>query len=214
MHYIVKRLGCLCRSVKSVKTDALILEISRKKASTVQAAICDIKFDQLHELRRKYELGSDPDQLFLNSHAEVSPISSNDPVFRFSEIGNTLMGNYSKPSRSVSHPEVVPPWCEYNDTAATLALLSGDSLLVVGAPGTGKSYYVRELVKTLRKKGKVVDIIAKTHAAVCNFGVGAQTADHFVRKHVRSGGRSEIGCPGRPGDHSNRGSNLGGHMQD
>ena len=107
MYYIVKRLGCLCRSVKSVKTDALILEISRKKASTVQAAICDIRFDQLHELRRKYELGSDPDQRFLNSHAEVSPIASNDQVFRFSEIGNTLMGNYSKPCRSVSHLSLI-----------------------------------------------------------------------------------------------------------
>ena len=109
MHYIVKRLGCLCRSVKSVKTDALILEISRKKASTVQAAICNIRFDQLHALRRTYELGSDPDQRFLSSHAEVSLISSSDQVFRFPETGKTLMGNYSKPRRSVSQPEVVPP---------------------------------------------------------------------------------------------------------
>ena len=30
-------------------------------------------------------------------------------------------------------------------------------------------------------------IITKTHAAVQNVGLGAQTADHWVRRNVRSG---------------------------
>ena len=62
--------------------------------------------------------------------------------------------------------------------------------MVQGPPGCGKTYWVRELVKALRASGsgKRVDIIAKTHASVCNFGEGAVTADHYVRRHIRSGG--------------------------
>ena len=60
--------------------------------------------------------------------------------------------------------------------------------MVQGAPGVGKTHHVRELVKALRASGKRVDVIAKTHASVSNFGEGAVTADHWVRRYVRSGG--------------------------
>ena len=39
----------------------------------------------------------------------------------------------------------------------------------------------------LREVGDTVHIITKTHAAVQNVGLGAQTADHWVRRNVRSG---------------------------
>ena len=60
--------------------------------------------------------------------------------------------------------------------------------MVQGAPGVGKTFHVRELVKALRASGKRVDVISKTHASVSNFDEGAVTADHYVRRHVRSGG--------------------------
>ena len=175
------------RSVKFVKTDAIILEISGRTSSGVKD-VSSIRYDQLHALRRIYELGSDPSQSFLNSHADMTPLTSPDLVFRFSDVGQPLAGNYSKPHRTVHAPVPLPPWRDLSETDASCAVMSGHSLLVVGPPGSGKSYYVRELVKALRKKSTVVDIIAKTHASVSNFGEGAQTADHFVRQHVRSGG--------------------------
>ena len=46
---------------------------------------------------------------------------------------------------------------------------------------------MRELVAKLREKGMNVDIVSKTHAAVQNFGEGAVTADHWVRRHARNG---------------------------
>ena len=52
----------------------------------------------------------------------------------------------------------------------------------------GKTWWVRELIAQLRQAGKRVDCIAKTHAAVQNLACEAQTADHWVRKHVRAGG--------------------------
>ena len=67
-------------------------------------------------------------------------------------------------------------------------MLDGEGLLIVGAPGTGKTHWLRNAVATRRQAGKRVDIVAKTHAAAQNINSGAHTADHRVRKHVRAGG--------------------------
>ena len=65
--------------------------------------------------------------------------------------------------------------------------LDGESLLLTGFPGTGKTHLAKRIVEALREHGDTVHIITKTHAAVQNVGLGAQTADHWVRRNVRSG---------------------------
>jgi hypothetical protein len=76
---------------------------------------------------------------------------------------------------------------ELQAEAAEAHVLAGGSLAVTGYAGTGKSYWCRQLVEKLREAGKVVHIIAKTHASCQNFGLGAVTADHWVRKFARRG---------------------------
>jgi hypothetical protein len=63
--------------------------------------------------------------------------------------------------------------------------MEGGSLLCTGIAGTGKTTYVRGIVERLRKDGKVVDIISKTHTA--SRRAGGVTADHWVRRHVMHG---------------------------
>ena len=65
-----------------MKTDALILAIPASKLAAVKV-VATLRYDQLHTLRRTYELKSDPAQGFLNAHAEMTPLTSIDPVFRF-----------------------------------------------------------------------------------------------------------------------------------
>ena len=60
-------------------------------------------------------------------------------------------------------------------------------MCVLGAPGTGKTFFVRGIVAALRTEGKTVAVIAKTHAACQNFGEGCVTADHFCHKWLRQG---------------------------
>jgi hypothetical protein len=161
-------------------------------------AVSEIRFNELHALRNIYEAKSDRTQRFLNSYADMTPLDSNDSndsVFRFSERGLPLQGNYETPHRDVPPPAEIPPWRNLSEEEAVSAVMGGQSLFCQGSPGSGKTYFVRELVKALRKKGESVDIIAKTHASVQNFGEGAQTADHFVRQFVRSGGSSKCTVP-------------------
>ena len=61
--------------------------------------------------------------------------------------------------------------------------LDGESLLLTGFPGTGKTHLAKRIVEALREHGDTVHIITKTHAAVQNVGLGAQTADHWVRRN-------------------------------
>ena len=64
-------------------------------------------------------------------------------------------------------------------------LADGQSLLVGGSPGTGKTYPCQGLVEMLRSQGKKVDVISKTHSASAR--AGGCTADHWVRRHVIHG---------------------------
>ena len=108
----------------------------------------------------------------------MTPLTSSDLVYRYSDKGIPLQGNYSKPHRDVPPPTPLAPWRDLTEEEACTTVMSGQSLLVQGSPGSGKTFFVRELVKALRKSKKHVSIIAKTHAAVSNFGEQAETADH------------------------------------
>ncbi|CAE7558183.1 unnamed protein product [Symbiodinium natans] len=65
--------------------------------------------------------------------------------------------------------------------------LEGESLLLTGYPGTGKTHLARQIVTRLREEGFRVKIITKTHSSVQNGGTQAETADHWVRSSIRNG---------------------------
>ena len=64
---------------------------------------------------------------------------------------------------------------------------AGNSLLLTGLPGTGKTYLARKIVARLREQGEAVHLVSKTHCSAQNLGLGAQTADHWVRRYARNG---------------------------
>ena len=58
---------------------------------------------------------------------------------------------------------------------------AGNSLLLTSLPGTGKTYLARKIVARLREQGEA------SAPGVEDLGLGAQTADHWVRRYVRNG---------------------------
>jgi hypothetical protein len=59
--------------------------------------------------------------------------------------------------------------------------------MILGPPGAGKTYYAQELVRGLREAGRRVSVCAKCHVAVQNFGMDADTLDHFYHKYLKRG---------------------------
>ncbi len=148
--------------------------------------IVNVTFKDLPNLRRKYQKVT-VNPTFLDANGvNVKGIASEDKVFRYSEDKvRKLQGAYSEPARTAQLPVERGSWQQLSEETAKQRILDGGSLLVVGAPGVGKTFWVRELVAKLREKGLNVDIVSNTHSAVQNFGEGAVTADHWVRRHVR-----------------------------
>ena len=70
--------------------------------------------------------------------------------------------------------------------------LAGNSLLLTGLPGTGKTHLARTIVARLREQGEAAHLVSKTHCSAQNLGLGAQTADHWVRRNVRGGSAQKL----------------------
>ncbi len=187
--YIVKRLGVPVRCISSIKTDCLVFQCVAKKHRKLIQDVAKTTFRDLPNLKRKYDK-VDPDQQSLDDNLGVLPqgCDCDDLVFRFEVDATDLQGNYTVPSRACDAPVPLQKWRDVNQDEAVEKVMRGESLLVVGAPGVGKTFWLRQLILRLREAGRRLDAIAKTHVAVANLGCDAVTADHWVRRHVRAGG--------------------------
>eukprot|EP00439_Symbiodinium_sp_Y106_P043838 s8205_g5.t1 len=84
------------------------------------------------------------------------------PVYRYEEVTG-LKGQYREPSMEAEPMRVKAPWRRVEDPLNHC--LDGESLLLTGFPGTGKTHLAKRI----------------------NVGLGAQTADHWVRRNARNG---------------------------
>jgi hypothetical protein len=77
-------------------------------------------------------------------------------------------------------------WRDLGEVEAEERVLRGESLLLLlGIAGTGKTFRAQGIVERLRRSGKTVDAISKTHTA--SRRAGGATADQWVRRHVLHG---------------------------
>lgn len=88
-------------------------------------AVSTLRYGHLHTLRRGHKLQSDPTQSFLNARVEMTPLTSIDAVFRFSENGLPLQGKYEKPHRDVPASLPLPPWRDLSEEEALSAVMGG-----------------------------------------------------------------------------------------
>ena len=103
-------------------------------------------------------------------------------VYRCEQV-EPLLGEHREPETAARSP-MPCGWERVEDPVAHC--LRGRSLLLTGLPGTGKTHLARRIVTQLREAGDLVQLVSKTHCAAQNLGLGAQTADHWVRRTVRN----------------------------
>ena len=110
------------------------------------------------------------------------------PVYRVEET-RPLLGSSRAPCMEAERPKQ-RRWNGVDDPISHC--LAGNSLLLTGLPGTGKTHLARTIVARLREQGEAVHLVSKTHCSAQNLGLGAQTADHWVRRYVRGGSAQKL----------------------
>ena len=111
------------------------------------------------------------------------------PVYRVEET-KPLLGSSRAPRMEAERPKQ-RRWNGVDDPVNHC--LAGNSLLLTGLPGTGKTHLPRTIVARLREQGEAVHLVSKTtHCSAQNLGLGAQTADHWVRRYVRGGSAQKL----------------------
>ncbi len=126
----------------------------------------------------------------LDERHLVSPIPCDVKPFRVSEAtqADLMKTKPALPSRSWVLQEKSRAWSTLAPDEAERRVLEGESLLVVGIAGTGKTTYLKGVAERLAASGKRVDVVSKTHVA--SNRAGGVTADHWVRRHVINGAPS------------------------
>jgi nucleoside-triphosphatase THEP1 len=173
------------RCIKCIKTDCVVVKGFPKKRKADMMELAKLTFKDLPRLRARY-CESDS-QGYLDSYCSIKEVDHDAEVFRLGE-GKELQGNWKPPWRFSEQPTPRAEWKELTKEEALSTILEGKGLLIVGSPGVGKTFWLRNAIASLRQAGKRIEIVSKTHASVQNIGCEAVTCDHWVRKHVRAGG--------------------------
>jgi len=165
--------------IYEIKTDSCLYKPGKKAKGILE----ELTFKELR-LRDKFEKSG---MKRLNEHCTLSIPDCDLRVYRVTDAqqSDLMKMDPQMPRRDATFTWAPRRWRELSEEQATKAVLNGANLFVQGIAGTGKTFFVKELVLQLRALGKQIDIIAKTHTASAR--AGGCTADHYVRRSILHG---------------------------
>jgi hypothetical protein len=166
--YQMKTDSCLFRSLQRARTEVL-------ESLTFRGLDLRERFEPCRGERR------------LDDYHPLVVPSSEELVYKVQDATpqDLMQMNPGHPKRDASYAHTRAVMRELDQEEATRRVLAGESLLIEGIAGTGKSYFAQQLVQALRAQGKSVAIMSKTHTASSR--IGGCTADHWVRRHILNG---------------------------
>ena len=121
----------------------------------------------------------------LDEYCKVDGVKSDNKVFRCYEAteDDRLHCKRQLPVTEADRVDIKEEW---KDADPIQCIERGESLLLLGRPGTGKSTLTNQLVEILEGKGQHVICAAKTHVAASRLPNGI-SLNHFVNSKVKRG---------------------------
>jgi len=206
--WILERLGVPRASLGEFKTDSVAFKPSRRKLKKIREEIADVRYCDLHSLRDSYGVPVAKGQQRLTDVVSCLPTHSGEIVYRCGEMEerDRMKTRPELPRREPWTVTLAPQtWTELSPEEARAHILAGNSCLITGPAGSGKSTLVAHIIKELRAE-RPVALISKTHVASQNMQAAlekalegeesaasggeayqATTADAFTRRHVCHG---------------------------
>jgi hypothetical protein len=173
---ILAKLKVPPRRIYELKTDSILIDSGVRATAKVQAALAETTFAGLSQILPQGRL--DNRCALTPSTSEANPYR----IFGTSDDSDRLHCKRKLPVTEAARPVCARVW---RDVDAEEAVTRGESVLITGPPGTGKSYLSCKLITLLRDKGERVIVLAKTHLAAHN--VGGITINHYANKALRRG---------------------------
>jgi hypothetical protein len=190
----------LCMCTEAVRIGTAIYALKRQRATIYEFKTDSILYRPLKrarhdvletvrmrdlDLRVRFEKTSGERR--LDDHHDLRTIDSDELVFRVEDAceRDPMKMEPKRPSRDADYVHRPSAMEELSEEEARARVARGESLLVEGIAGVGKTHFLQSLVEELRAKGKSVCIISKTHCASAR--AGGITADAFVRRYLMHG---------------------------
>ena len=176
---------CLKTStIYELRTDSVLYRPPKRRKVFLE----DLQYKDLHLMRNKLE----GEARRLNEWHDMAASDVDEKLYRIKKSlteEDQLGCNPKRPSRSCGKINVnFLTWKNLNvEEAENQVIVKRQSLLVLGAPGTGKTTYLQGITERLMSLGLKVDIISKTHCASARAGQGGRTADYWIRRHIING---------------------------
>lgn len=155
--------------VYELKTDSCLYRPPKRRKTQI---LEDIKYKDLHTLRGRFE-GEARHKYRLDEHSSMHPSEALEKVFRVQEAteDDLFKCNPNRPARKCKLVFSIRSWHDLSVAEAEgKVIVKGQSLLVLGSPGTGKTTLLQGITERPRSLGKTVDIISKTHCASARAG--------------------------------------------
>ncbi len=148
--------------VYEIKTDSVLY----KPLKRIPPKLAELRFRDLDTLRAQLEPSARGAKRLDERHL-VSPIPSDEVVFRVMAAteADLMKSTPQLPSRTWDLKEHSRTWRTLSADEAEGRALDGESLVVHGVAGTGKTTFLQGVVERPRARGKKVDIVSKTHVA-------------------------------------------------
>jgi len=167
--------------VLEIKTDSLLFKPTRRADKELLGRL---RFKDL-AVRDLFE--KEPKTRRLNEYHELPTHASEALAFRVQPATEDDLMKISPghPRRTTVLQYAPKVWRDMDKEEAKRRVLHGESLLVLGIAGTGKSTFCKECVEELRSLGRVVEVVAKCHVAAAR--ISGVTADYFARRRILHG---------------------------
>ena len=128
----------------------------------------------------------------LNQHCTPTLAQSDDMVFRvnWATAKDKLGFEAHVPHRDYELQDREHDWCELTEDEVEECVLRGDSVVINGIAGSGKTTLVQGILAKLDAQGHKTCILAPTHSAARRASPHAKTCDHFCRRYILASNRN------------------------